>query len=158
MVPAGSTALDVFRYRFGIRALAMPRLSVLVSDGAQLRCSMRRASGERGIERDAPPVDPGEGQSQRLVVRAPLRLLALGSLPVRWLAPSASAGAELGHDSPSARKASTAACRSSTSRTSTTTSRVRRGTSTTPGFAATGLPPVTNPMLRVGPLRGRTPR
>ncbi len=51
---------------------------------------------------------------------------------VRWLAPSASANAELDQDSPSARKASTAACSSSTGRASTTTSRARCGTSSKP--------------------------
>ena len=55
---------------------------------------------------------------------------------VRWLAPSASARAELDHDSPSARKASTAACSSSTGRASTTTSLARRGTSANPRFVA----------------------
>src|SRR5213083_2668882 len=55
---------------------------------------------------------------------------------VRWLAPSASARAELDHDSPSARKASTAACSPSTGGASTTTSRARRGTSANPRFVA----------------------
>jgi hypothetical protein len=55
---------------------------------------------------------------------------------VRWLAPSASANDELDHDSPSARKASTAACFSSTGRASTTTSRARRGTNLNPRFVA----------------------
>ena len=53
---------------------------------------------------------------------------------VRWLVPSASARAELDHDSPSARKASTAACSSSTGRASTTTSRARRGASAKPSL------------------------
>src|SRR5579884_3851433 len=55
---------------------------------------------------------------------------------VRGLTPSASESAELDHDSPSARKASTAACRSSTGRASTTTSPARRGASANPRFVA----------------------
>ena len=55
---------------------------------------------------------------------------------VRGLAPSAIASAELDHDSPSARKASTAACSSSTGRDSTTTVRARRGASENPRFVA----------------------
>src|SRR5467141_5154592 len=55
---------------------------------------------------------------------------------VRWLAPSASAKAELDHDSPSARKASTAAYSPSTGGASTTTSRPPRGTSLNPYFVA----------------------
>jgi Bacterial protein of unknown function (DUF899) len=51
---------------------------------------------------------------------------------VRWLVPSASARAELDHDSPSARKASTAACSSSTGPASTTTSRARHGANANP--------------------------
>ncbi len=59
--------------------------------------------------------------------RAPAARCA-GSVP--------SARAELDHDSPSVRKASTAACSSSTGRASTTTSRARRGASAKPRFVA----------------------
>ena len=55
---------------------------------------------------------------------------------VRWLLPSARASAELDHDSPSARKASTVACSSSTGRASTTRSRARRGAIANPSFVA----------------------
>ena len=62
-----------------------------------------------------------------------------------WFA-SASAKAELDHDSPSARKASTAACSSSTGRASTTTSRARRGTARNPRFVA--LTPASGRSIR----------
>src|SRR5499433_4026941 len=55
---------------------------------------------------------------------------------VRWLVASASARAELDQDSPSARKASTRACSSSTGGARTTTSRARRGASANPRFVA----------------------
>ena len=47
---------------------------------------------------------------------------------LRWLDPSASASAELDHVSPSAMRASTVACFSSTGRASTTIPAARRGT------------------------------
>ena len=55
---------------------------------------------------------------------------------LRWLAPRASASAELDQDSPSARKANTPACFSSTGRARTTTSRARQGTSANPRSVA----------------------
>src|SRR5262244_3936497 len=55
---------------------------------------------------------------------------------VRWPAPSASARAELDHDSPSARKASTVACSSSMGGASTTTSLASRGASANPRLVA----------------------
>ena len=58
---------------------------------------------------------------------------------VRALAPSASARAELDHDSPSARKAITAACWSSTGGASTTTSPARRGANANPRVVALTL-------------------
>jgi hypothetical protein len=55
---------------------------------------------------------------------------------VRWLAPSASANAELDHASPSASSASTAAWRSSTTRASTTMSAAPSGSSAKPSAVA----------------------
>src|SRR5262249_43478145 len=60
---------------------------------------------------------------------------------VRWLAPSASARPEVDHDSPSASKATTAACSPSTGGTITATSRARRGARANPRFVA--LTPAT---------------
>ena len=73
---------------------------------------------------------------------------------VRWLAPSASDRAELDHDSPSARKAGTVACSSSTGRASTTTSRARRGTSANPCFVAL-TPASIRSALRSRPISTR---
>ena len=81
------------------------------------------SSGARGRGRTTAPCRPPQAASS-------------ARCTVRWLAPSASASAELDHDSPSARKASTAACSSSTGGASTTTSRAPRGASAKPRFVA----------------------
>ena len=73
---------------------------------------------------------------------------------VRWLTPSASARAELDHDSPSARKASAAACRSSTGRASTTTSPGRHGARANPRFVAL-TPAIFRSTVRSRPISTR---
>ena len=91
------------------------------------------------------PMDRALAASGVLVVAIDMTLAGEAPYPaciqdanygVRWLAPSASARAELDHDSPSARKASAAACSSSTGRASTTISRAPRDTSANPRLVA----------------------
>ena len=74
------------------------------------------SSDEHGRDREAGAPFPAAASASR------------ARCTVRWLAPSASARAELDHDSPSARKASTAGCAPSTggARTTTVTGAARR--------------------------------
>ena len=120
----------------------------------ELRAAAQRLRGSRI------PLNPGTGGvSQRRARARPnhCTLPAAASessarCTVRWLVPSASASAELDQDSPSARKASTAACSSSTGRASTTTSRARRGASAKPALRRVNRRRASAATLRSRPI------